>query len=357
MAIENKDLAAHLSAAAQDGIISIEQANALTGFIAQRINPAFAMGQGDRNEERFKLIGGFNDIFVAIGIALVFFALTNFLQGVTFASPAIFLVGAAAIAWLLAEIFTARMRLALPSLMLSAIFCVCIAGAVAYWTLDGINYDDPISMLFFARRFEALLPIVAFIAAASLHYARFRVSIDVSYIVGGVLALGLALLGQSNPAFLTNNINLIAGACGIIVFSVAMMFDMADPERRDARSDAAFWLHLLASPLIVHPAIFGLAGGGVITNQGSPAIILALFALFTVVAIIIDRRALIVSGLIYAGGAIGYYLSDNLFGGAGITLLVLGGIILALSVGWQPMRRAIVPLLPLGSLKLRLPPA
>ena len=108
--------------------------------------------------------------------------------------------------------------------------------------------------------------------------------------------------------------------------------------------------------MIVHSAVFGLQGGSLDVRNGSPLVVLTLCVVFSIVAIIIDRRALIVSALLYAGAAIGYYLSDDLFGGAGFSLLVLGSVILALSAGWKTIRRLIVPLLPLGSLKVRLPP-
>ncbi len=37
-----------------------------------------------------------------------------------------------------------------------------------------------------------------------------------------------------------------------------MRFDMTDPERLTRRTDIAFWLHLLAAPLIVHSLISGV---------------------------------------------------------------------------------------------------
>ena len=41
--------------------------------------------------------------------------------------------------------------------------------------------------------------------------------------------------------------------CGLAVFALAMRFDLSDPKRQTRRTDIAFWLHMLAAPLIVHP--------------------------------------------------------------------------------------------------------
>jgi hypothetical protein len=69
----------------------------------------------DPDEERLRLITGFNDIFVTIGIALFLGAL-NYLLGTygALASGA----GIAIAAWGLAEVFTKRKRMALPSIVL-----------------------------------------------------------------------------------------------------------------------------------------------------------------------------------------------------------------------------------------------
>ena len=45
---------------------------------------------------------------------------------------------------------------------------------------------------------------------------------------------------------------------GIAVFLAAMKFDMSDRNRVTQRTDIAFWLHLLAAPLIVHSIVHPL---------------------------------------------------------------------------------------------------
>ena len=46
---------------------------------------------------------------------------------------------------------------------------------------------------------------------------------------------------------------------GVGVFLFAMWWDASDRARLTRRSDVAFWLHLLAAPMIAHP-IFTLIG-------------------------------------------------------------------------------------------------
>ena len=54
---------------------------------------------------------------------------------------------------------------------------------------------------------------------------------------------------------------------GIGVFLLAMRWDSSDRARLTRRTDVAFWLHLLAAPMIVHP-VFTLLG----LNDGSASI-------------------------------------------------------------------------------------
>ena len=42
---------------------------------------------------------------------------------------------------------------------------------------------------------------------------------------------------------------------GLAIFATAMKFDMSDRNRVTQRTDIAFWLHLLAAPLIVHSIV------------------------------------------------------------------------------------------------------
>ena len=130
----------------------------------------------------------------------------------------------------------------------------------------------------------------------------------------------------------------------LAAFVAAMRYDARDPKRVTVASDKAFWLHLLAAPLIVH-SILALTTAGVgELDQGDAMIVIALFAALALVAVIVDRRAILVSGLGYFGVAIGTLMAEADISGAtaiSVTLLLLGGFILLLGSAWRAVRRTL----------------
>ena len=304
------------------------------------------------DEESPRFITGFSDVFVAIGLVL-FFGAAGFLQ--RFFGTVAMWTGLAALAWLLAEFFTRSRRMALPSIILLVFFAIAVFNAV----LAIATPQDAGSFL--VRRLQsmsgfwtnidsraALAAGLATAALSALHYWRFRVPITIA---AAAVALSTAFVAFAywlwpNPdRRVFNDLMLI---CGLVIFIVAMRFDVSDPDRTTRRTDIAFWLHLLAAPLVVHPLIaFFLRDDGSVGTSGAFAI-LGIFVALGLVAITIDRRALLVSGLTYAGIAFGTLLRQTGFSDMTVpaTLLALGTFVLLLSAGWPPLRRALLRLLP-----------
>jgi hypothetical protein len=146
-------------------------------------------------------------------------------------------------------------------------------------------------------------------------------------------------------------------AAGIAVFILAMRWDGSDRVRQTRRSDVAFWLHLLAAPMIAHP-IFYLLGvtSGQEISLGAGLLVLAIYVAFGIVALAIDRRALLVSALAYV-----LYALTQLFRQFGavelnvaLTAFLIGSALLLLSAFWAQARRTVVEQLP-GELRERLP--
>src|SRR2546430_7194783 len=83
------------------------------------------------------------------------------------------------------------------------------------------------------------------------------------------------------------------------MFLFAMWWDGSDRARLTRRSDVAFWLHLLAAPMIVHPVftLLGLTKGHI--NVGEGLAVVALYVVLGITALAVDRRALLVSALAY----------------------------------------------------------
>ena len=130
-----------------------------------------------------------------------------------------------------------------------------------------------------------------------------------------------------------------------------MRWDTSDRERITRRSDVAFWLHLLAAPMIAHPvfALLGVTDGDNL-GVGAAVGVLAVYVAFGLVALAIDRRAMLVSALIYVLWALASLFRE--FGAVelnfALTALVIGSALLSLSAFWLPIRRKVVELMPDG---------
>ena len=373
-----------INSAVAAGALSAEAAAGLRAHVsAEREMP-----RGD--EESFRLVTSFNDIFVTIGVVILLMAVgaigaalgspgeaKDLLRGsLGVLLPSVLVAGTA---WFLAEIFTRRRRMALPSIVLllafvGAIFAASMSllalplGAIA--GVDQLN-DRALENKGLDDAFGATLLVVLMLGAGALtvfatrlHWRRFMVPITIAAggaaLVGsviGAVAMADQVLhdGRSSLAILP-----LVLMAGLAVFAVAMRWDISDRARTTRRSDVAFWLHLLAAPLIAHPLFSSLGvmnGGGSVGIAGALGVI-AIYILFGLVALAIDRRALLVSALAYVLAAL-TFLFDR-FGAVelnfALTALVIGSALLTLSAFWSPIRGRVVQRLP-GGWQARLPVA
>ena len=323
-----------LASAVAAGALSEEAAAAFRAHVGQlRHTPAV-------DEEHFRLVTGFNDIFVVIACVLLLVSLAGI--GATMA-PWIGALAVSVAAWLLAEFFTRRRRMALPSIVLLLTF----VGAVLATIFLLLPQQSPIG-------FATGAAIAA--VAAWLHWRRFRVPITVAAgaaaIVGCAFGILLAVLPEAR-----NWMNALSLLAGIAVFAVAMRWDATDTLRETRRSDVAFWLHLLAAPLIVHPIFTALGVSNGQANAGLALAVVALYIAIALVSLAADRRALMVSALAYVLYAFSALLKQ--FGvvslSFAITALAIGAALLLLSAFWHPTRAYVLGYLP-ASLQRRLAP-
>src|SRR3546814_9276669 len=72
---------------------------------------------------------------------------------------------------------------------------------------------------------------------------------------------------------------------GLGVFALAMWWDRSDRVRQTRRSDVAFWLHLLAAPMIAHPIFFllGVTQGDDISRVAA-VMVIGIYIAFGLVA-------------------------------------------------------------------------
>src|SRR4051794_8692078 len=165
-----------LEGAVAAGVIPQSTADAFRQHIAvSRVAPAV-------DEESFRLLTGFNDIFVAIAIALLLTSI-GWLGG--WVKTGLGGLGVAVAAWALAEYFTRVRRMALPSIILLLAFAGGVA-ATMIGTLVDINPD-------WSDQTNALIATgIALVTGAAtwLHWKRFMVPITVAVgAASGVAAL------------------------------------------------------------------------------------------------------------------------------------------------------------------------
>ena len=339
---------ADLQSAVSAGAITHEAAEALRAHAAGLRSAPVA------DEEHFRLITGFNDIFVTIAAVLLLVAAAGIGHAIAPGVPGLLVAGSA---WGLAEFFTRKRRMALPSIVLLLAF----VGGVTAVPIELIDSTRPHFSDVATGLIGAGIGLIA-AAAAWIHWRRFMVPITVA---AGAAALAATAIALVMSAFFqingtrTDDLMLLplVFAAGLAIFAYAMRWDMSDPQRETRRSDVAFWLHLLAAPMIAHPLFhwLGISDGeniGALSALG----VLAIYLLMGMVALAVDRRALLVSALAYVLIAMTWLFRE--FGmvelNVAVTGLVIGSALLALSAFWSPIRTALVRKLP-GTMQGRLP--
>ena len=342
-----------IDGAVEAGVLSREAAAALRAHVATvRAMPAV-------DEESFRLLTGFNDIFVSIAAVMTLVAVGWIGNMVRLLAPqygpspvAGFAVAAAA--WGLGEYFTRQRRMALPSIILLLAFAGGLFGGFAI--LFGVmfhlgDWDGGRSAALIAALSAALTA-----GGVWLHWRRFMVPITVAAGAAILAGLAIALAIAAAPGLDIDLFRVVMLLAGLAIFALAMLWDMSDRDRTTRRSDVAFWLHLLAAPMIVHP-IFAMMG--MLHGAGTPAqasFVIAIYVVLGLIALAIDRRALMVSALAYVLYALTSLIEQS---GAvdfsfGLTALIIGSALLLLSAFWTAARRWVVGLLP-GDLAMRLP--
>lgn len=363
--LNNTDLANAVS----EGIISSDQAKQLTAFSTRtRSNDDNPLIQEfETRDEPFRLLRGFRDIFIAIGVlflsigasAIIYYFVNehasslNNLEQNTSSSFFPALVGSLFLIFLgiaLAEIITKRLRLPLASLFLSIIIAVWFGGfgvsvlgiLGVFRSALGTNADSIAAVAF---------SLSAFIGISGF-YLRYRLPFIMLVIAATLAGFLAAVVHALAPDFFINNLRFLIGSLGLLVFFAAMHFDLRDRLRITRFSECGFWLHLLAAPMIIHAA---LATNGPV----NPALILISFACLTLIALIIDRRAVLVSSLIYLSTAF-YQIIETLNLDSGLSVFIpmgiIGLVVVLLGIGWSPLRRFVMSLLPFPALTDRLPP-
>lgn len=331
-----------IDAALDAGIITPKQADAMrdAGTSIETHSEAIF-----GNEDNMRFVRGFSDIFIGIGLIMLVLGtgvLTRLMGG-----EALFLAAAGAM-WAGSEYFGRKKRSHFPTLILALSFLLFIQKGLTATlpsNLAGISIS------------ASLITLLAMLA----YYMRFRLPFCIALITLAALGLIYSLLQNTVPDLVTKHFGLFMLVGGVITFVLAMLYDMRDIDRRTRYADNAFWLHLMAAPLIVHGlAIMTIRNTttlkmGVLpmTKLDQPDAILTLIAVIILgfVGLAINRRAIIASSIIYAIIALLFLFGKS---GLGISstlvtvMIIVGAAIVLLGAGWHSARRALLKILPRG---------
>ena len=306
-------------------------------------------------DEPFELFRGFNEIFIVVGLVILYSGWIG-ITGIGFLTSSqgwtgaiIFgVIGAAAVI-ALAQYFTVKRRMVAPSIVLTGMFALSVGqvGMGLAWWLDGGTSE--------------VLTIASGLSTLALlgYYLRYRVPIAMALVALGVFAtsFGFITIGGTFPEdpadffLLTNDgpFAILTFALGVIGFVVAMWFDMGDPYRVALRSRAGFWLHVISAPAIVNTVALTLFSIDSITAQ---LVLFVFVSVLAVVAVIIDRRSFLVSGVGYIVA-----LAVTVLEGEGfVAILALGFGLILLGAKWEVLRGWLMGSLPEFPGKDRLPP-
>lgn len=377
-----------IRAAVEAGAISREGAERFEAFLRARNDPDRML-----DPENLRFLSNFNDVFLTIGL-LVLMAGLSFMSAISLANllglpgadPVTVEEGAAfagrlklavllaplpviAGAWLLAEYFCGRRRLLLPSMALSAAIVgatsLSAAGLASLFISEyalvsaidrgGFNPFDFLSGMTYAGFGAAVI-------ASGAIFLRFRLPFSLFLMAGAIAGLFYTALLQAGGAA---GVSLMAAGAvtlgvGVGTFIAAIVFDARDATRTTRNADHAFWLHMAAAPqIIIGVRAMVLASGFDEASSAYAAVMLAVLALFGLLSLALNRRALIVSGLVTFAAALFVLVSNSGWSGLNslmLTALIVGASIVLLGGGWRTARRLVLKGLPRGGMTDRIFP-
>lgn len=342
-----------LRAAVSRGLITEEQAASMAALAETRRAAQAAISPV---EEPFVLFKGFNEIFIVVGLTILFggwAALTAVIgwdweetAGFDTILMALITLGGLA---LLSNYFTLKRRMIAPSIALS-VMSALTAGTLGWALSSQFGVDSALNSGAFAWATVGVVML--------LHYRTFRVPFDAALIACAAFTTLWSLLAASNlvpdegAALLRfsgrGSLAWLSILFGLVTFALAMRFDMSDPHRVSTRSTTGFWLHVVSAPLIVNTIALNLLDSGL---AGAQLLLMAFLLIIAAVAIVIDRRSFLVSGAAYAVA-----LAFTLFDGSSLVIVFLGLGLVLLGAQWERLRSRLMRALPDFPGKTNLPP-
>lgn len=345
---------ADLRAAVQAGYLTEAQASNLQALAANRI-----ANRPEPDDEPFEMFRGFSEIFISVGLIILMTGLVGVSALMT--SPLLVPAFCVVLSAVLAQYFTIRRRMVLPSIVLVCTYGAAVSALITWYAFANLlDVAEPQTI--------TALVLALIMAALLVWYRIFRLPFTMLLIgLAGVL-LAVALIAPSDVyAFMsgvnmTSIMSLTSGSgvpfatlgAGLVAAAVALRFDMRDPHRLGRASASAFWLDLVAAPAIVNTlgqTAMAMEGSARLLTMALALLVMALYAL------VIDRRSFLTAGLGYLAWLIWMLGNQD---GRGldwpVILILIGGAVTALGAWWVPLRAALMRALPPFPGKNRLPP-
>ena len=296
-----------LEAAEQQGLINKTQIDPLLAFLN---NDVVVNESG--SEEQLRFVRSFGDIFITLGIIFVVVAGAQ-VEMTSYTNIIPLLISIATAEWLVRI-----RRLALPG--------IALLVAIIYFASQvvGFSFAEP-----------ALQNVITLTILAGLFFLRYKMPFTLLPIAIGILAI-ISIFFEIE----FSEIKELAAVYGLAVFSIAMWFDSRDTKRLNRLSDSAFWLHLLAAPLIVHGLMISMLTTSDL-NLSKEILIVIFFIIFFLIALYVDRRAMLVSSTSYAIYAVVSLANENTHNFENMTLMifiVFGAFIIFFGANWYKAR-------------------
>ena len=309
-----------LEKAAQRHIITADQVDPLYNFICNEPPDAVDSSPlaADNREEPLKFIRSFGDVFITLGIVLLVLAINmTAVRDYYYLIPMVAFIG-------IAEWLVRVRRLALPG--------IAILLAILYFAHKTVTSG---------LQDTSLVGFAVVSICSLLFYLRYKMPFSLLPLAAGLVAMAVVQIGLDvvlNPEILI--------VFGLIIFAVAFWFDTRDTQRISHLSDNAFWLYLLASPLIVHGVMVSmlLSNQPIFDSLNKELLIIIFFSFFFLVSLLIDRRAILISTQIYVIYALTKLLQNNLNDPQNVLIYVfigLGLFVIYFGTYWYKTRRFI----------------
>ena len=334
-----------LAIAVAEGVITQAQADAIAAIKARKA----------ATEEPFTLINNFGDLFLCLGLMIVYLSMSRFATMLGL-DPTFVYLAFAALFWVLAEVFVFKARRRFPAVLSVALF-IWLATS-AYLSVTTVSFSWV--AIFRGQGEVGLLGLLSALFAVTV--VRFRLPILVlGLAVSVVLLVFTYAMRYVEPLAAFS----VLALCGAALLLAGVYLDSKDRARTGQAHEWALWLFVVGSPLMVHGimlyvlrdriAMFsiGLTSGSpdLIAAQAGTVIwmVAALAIAFTLLGLILDRRSLVASSLLYFTAALTYAAYQS---GAGLTVifaavpLAIGLLVIVLGLAWNPLRELVLRVVP-----------